>query len=110
MQTIKKEGYSIEFIEEIKDDFFVFEMESKGYFYGCSVELDNGSIYHLNFYDATRFYQDASDEISEYDGYFYEENVVLLDKVTIENMIKTIDKLYKKNIFSKMISSNYSDI
>ncbi len=79
-------------------------MESKGYFYGCSVELDNGNIYHLNFYDATRFYQDVSDELSEYGGYFYEENVVLLDKVTIENMLKTIDQLYKEEIFNKMVT------
>ena len=99
---IKKEGYLINFVDEINDSFFIFEMESKGYFYGCSVKLNSNEVYHLNFYDTARFYQDATDEISS-NGYFYEENVVLLEKVTLENIIKTIDKLYKKNIFSRMV-------
>ena len=72
---IKKEGYLINFVDEIND----------------------------NFYDTARFYQDAIDEISESNSYFYEENVVLLEKVTLENIINTIDKLYKKNIFSRMV-------
>ena len=107
--TIKKEGYLINFVDEINDNFFIFEMESKGYFYGCSVELNSHEIYHLNFYDTARFYQDAIDEISESNSYFYEENVVLLEKVTLENIINTIDKLYKKNIFSRMVRFGFQE-
>ena len=94
---IKKEGYLINFVDEINDDFFIYEMESKGYFYGCSVELNSHEIYQLNFYDTARFYQDVIDEISESNSYFYEENVVLLEKVTLENIINTIS-VYQRNV------------
>ena len=104
---IKKEGYLINFVDEINDNFFIFEMESKGYFYGCSVELNSHEIYHLNFYDTARFYQDAIDEISESNSYFYEENVVLLEKVTLENIINTIDKLYKKIFLAEWLNLDF---
>lgn len=100
---VERQGYTIHFAAELADDFFRFEMESKGYSYGCIVELTNGNSYHLNFYDPMRFYQDACDEMRDYGGYFYEENVVLVSKVMMDNMVAAIDDLYATGQFSNMV-------
>lgn len=100
---VERQGYTIDFVDELSDALFRFEMESKGYFYGCTVELANGNSYHLNFYDPTRFYQDACDEMRDYGGYFYEENVVLVSKVTMDNMIAAIADLYATGRFANMV-------
>lgn len=76
---IKKEGYLINFVDEIND----------------------------NFYDTARFYQDAIDEISESNSYFYEENVVLLEKVTLENIINTIISFIKKIFLAEWLDLDF---
>lgn len=100
---VEREAYTIDFAAEMADAFFRFEMESKGYCYACRVEMANGNSYHLNFYDPMRFYQDACDEMRDYGGYFYEENVVLVSKVTMDNMVAAIDDLYATGRFANMV-------
>ncbi|MDR2689110.1 MAG: hypothetical protein LBB76_05055 [Azoarcus sp.] len=67
------------------------ECESKGAVLNFEVIAGNhGRIF--NFYDITRFTQDAEDEIKRY-GYFMDDKAVIIEKVTRVNIEKYLATL-----------------
>lgn len=67
------------------DELLEFECESKGCALNFNVVI-NGEGRIINFYDLTRFSQDAESELNE-NGYFNDENAVILLKVTKNNIM-----------------------
>lgn len=73
------------------DELFEFECESKGCVFNFDVVV-NGKQRVINFYDLTRFSQDAESELNE-NGYFSDENAVILLKVTKKNIMSYLYSL-----------------
>ncbi|SQI38624.1 Uncharacterised protein [Leminorella richardii] len=67
------------------DELLEFECESKGCVLNLNVVI-NGEERVINFYDLTRFSQDVESELNE-NGYFNDENAVILLKVTKNNIM-----------------------
>ncbi|VWB09768.1 hypothetical protein BLA6993_00281 [Burkholderia lata] len=66
------------------DDLAEFEHEEKGFLEGVLVTSEEGDI-TLNFYDAARFAQDATDGVRD-NGFFYMPNVVVVESVSRRNI------------------------
>jgi hypothetical protein len=66
------------------DDLSEFDCRSKGCALNFKITL-NKKIYLFNFYDITRFSQDAQSEINQH-GHFRDEDAVILPEVTKENI------------------------
>ncbi|WP_333977996.1 hypothetical protein [Burkholderia cepacia] len=62
------------------DEIAEFEHEEKGYLEGVLV-TSNGVDVQLNFYDVTRFTQDAVDGIHD-NGFFFMSGVVIVESVS----------------------------
>ena len=89
--------------EYLIDELYRFEVESKGYLFGVIVETEK-FLYNLDFYDLTRFKQDVDNELSNND-FVYGYNIIILKRVTLQNIVDAIDKLWLNKTFSKMIGS-----
>ncbi|MBY8607589.1 hypothetical protein K7N18_22430 [Burkholderia arboris] len=66
------------------DELAEFEHEEKGFLEGVLVTSEEGDI-RLNFYDAARFAQDATDGMRD-NGFFYMPNVVVVESVSRRNI------------------------
>jgi len=71
------------------DEYVQFEIESKGYFVDVYVKADS-KLYRISFYDAVRLSQDITLHLEEGNPYFFEENLLILTKVTKEKMTQAI--------------------
>jgi hypothetical protein len=86
----------------IKDELYQFEVENKGCLLNVSIKFPNHLIYRISFYNITRFEQDLDEEMID-DCFFYEENIVFLKNITLENIIKTIYTFNEKKIYLRLI-------
>ncbi|MET1536889.1 hypothetical protein [Burkholderia sola] len=66
------------------DELAEFEHAEKGFLEGVLVTSEEGDIM-LNFYDAVRFVQDATDGVRD-DGFFYMPNIVVVESVSRRNI------------------------
>ena len=90
--------YKIEFPKDYKENSLIqFEAEAKGYLYGVLLTVNNIK-YTLSFYDIIRLKQDVEEELED-NNYFFESNLIIVNRVKKEVIIKTIDRLVKKNEF-----------
>lgn len=72
-------------------DEYAWEIESKGWFSDVTIILSGRSIKPI-FYDPKRLEQDIADEIAE-QGLFFESNLIVLERVTKENIENAVAKL-----------------
>ncbi|KUZ63926.1 hypothetical protein WI38_32625 [Burkholderia ubonensis] len=66
------------------DEIAEFEHEEKGFLEGVLVTSEGGDV-QLNFYDMTRFAQDAADSVRN-NGFFYMTGVVIVESVSRTHM------------------------
>ncbi|KVN90173.1 hypothetical protein WJ70_18580 [Burkholderia ubonensis] len=66
------------------DELAEFEHEEKGFLEGVHVTSEGGDV-QLNFYDMTRFAQDAADSVRN-NGFFYMAGVVIVESVSRTHM------------------------
>lgn len=85
--------FSLNFPDDFSD--YEWEVESKGYFGNVELEFDQKK-YFISFYDRTRLMQEINDEIGS-NGLFFENNLIVLEKVTKSNMIESIGQLIKRS-------------
>ena len=83
------------------DDLYQLEVGSKGCLLNIIVEFSNNIMYNISFYDISRFSQDVSEELQE-SSFFYEENIIFLTKLTKDNIVRTINEIEKKGIYSRL--------
>lgn len=99
---VEYDGFQISFDCDFDDELNKFEIQSKGYLYGTILKINYGNKYQINFYDSTRFKQDVDDELKT-DSFFYEGNVVLIEKVTKAKVLTAINDIFSGKIYKKMI-------
>ncbi|KVM74356.1 hypothetical protein [Burkholderia stagnalis] len=66
------------------DELAEFEHEEKGFLEDVLVTSEGGDV-QLNFYDMTRFAQDAADSVRN-NGFFYITGVVIVESVSRTHM------------------------
>jgi hypothetical protein len=77
------------------------ESVNRGYRSDIFVKTGN-DFFRLHVYDITRLKQDFNSEISIY-GYFgIEPNIILVSKVNLQYITKTIESLYKQKYFEQI--------
>lgn len=89
-----------------------FESSSRGYRSDIYVKTMTGNIYHLYVYDITRLKQDFETEIEVYGFFGIEPNIILVEKVILNDIKLTIKKLFAQKFFDhlKPIKINEVDI
>jgi len=92
-----REGFEIRFPVEYDDDLIQFEIEHKGYYWAELLDKRNNNKYSISFYDKGRLLQDITDTLSK-DALFFESNMVIIKKVTKDEMINAIIKLIDDNL------------
>ena len=66
-------------------------IEAKGWFLGVVVEVDGVEHYPM-FYDPDRLSQECADAVAR-NGFFYEQNIVVVPRVTRDHIEAAVDKL-----------------
>lgn len=79
----------------------VWEAQSKGYRNDVYVEIQN-ELFHVHIYDNIRLIQDFEDEMKQYGYYQIEPNLILVQTVIEEEIIKTLDNLVKQDYFARL--------
>jgi hypothetical protein len=76
-----------------------FEAEARGYWGHCTVELADGSMHPVAFYDAIRLGQDLDEECRQGRPFLAEKGLIVLQEVTKENMERAVTALAKEGFF-----------
>lgn len=87
----------------LDDELYQLEVLSKGCLLNVNVEFSNNQEYLLSFYNLDRFYQDIKDELEE-DDFIYEENIVFLREVSLNNILSIIKYFEEKKYYNRFIS------
>ena len=78
------------------------ECQARGYRSHVWAELPDGDRYALVFYDAVRLAQDLADEAAAGSPYLAEAGLVVLEKVTADNMQAAIERLAEEGYFESL--------
>lgn len=96
---MKSKKYPILHLPNWFDEQSEFETPFKGYLGNVEVELENGNRYKVFFIDPVRLQQDLSQEISLGRPYYAEAGMIVIPKVTLENVREVINSLWKESFF-----------
>lgn len=92
----------IDFDYYLLDKQYQFEVESKGCLLNVKILFPNDNIYNLSFYEIERFKSEVEEELFN-KNFFYEENIIFIKKVTLENLIDLIDEFNIKKYYLRLI-------
>lgn len=85
------------------NDQDAYEAEGRGYLSHVSVDVGDGSLYPVVFYDAVRLQQDIDEEAKAGKPYLATPGMIVLAKVTLENMQRAVVDLYRGDFFSRLV-------
>lgn len=86
---------------EAFDDFVQFETEAKGHLGGVRVQLADGTVYPVYFYDAVRLAQDLEAEVAAGGACLAETNMIVLPRVTLGAMQASVTRLADEGYFRR---------
>jgi hypothetical protein len=89
---------------EFYDDLAAFEIESKGYLDGVTVEFNDGACYDLCFRDSwnVQLDHDFTDTTSAGARYLALPNLVVIEKVSRTNIIDAVAMLAESDFFERL--------
>lgn len=73
-------------------------------FWNCCRNKQYITSYTLSFYDTASFKQ-VLDEKLQQKSFFYNENTIFINEVTVHNIHKAIEKLHEGGMFDDMTTS-----
>lgn len=80
-----------------------YEAEGRGYLSHVAVDLGDGGLYPVVFYDAVRLQQDIDEEAKCGTPYLAAPGMIVLAKVTLENMQKAVLELCRGGFFARLV-------
>lgn len=86
------------------DERAAWEANNKGWLAGVVVELDDGSLYPLFFYDPVRLRQDLECEAGQGRPYLAEPGLIILPEVTPEAINRAVHDLARDGYFTHLQS------
>jgi len=86
--------FSCEFDERTAE-----EAHDRGYWGHSFVKLPNGETHPVVFYDAIRLAQDLEEEAAQGRPFIAERGLVVLESVTLHNMVAAVERLAAEGFF-----------
>ena len=101
MATTISDGYAVHFPKDMQpiDEHY---MPMRGYCEGVTVELADGTVYPLYFYDPTRVKQTVEHEARSGRGFYTEPGLVVLPEVTVAAIREAVPGLLKSGFFDHL--------
>ncbi len=84
------------------DEKDAYEVEQKGYFEHAIAQLPNGARVRVCFWDPVRLAQDLETDLKLGRICIGEPGLVVVSKVTVENMQNAIKELYRRGYFERL--------
>jgi hypothetical protein len=81
-----------------------WEAEKKGYFTSAAVQLPDGTKVPVCFWDPVRLSQELEMELKWGGTCFSEPGMIVIPKVTVENMKAAVEELFRKSYFDRLLS------
>jgi hypothetical protein len=81
------------------DERVAYEVNLKGHFGGVKVQLADGSLHPLFFYDPARITQDLEEESKQGRPFIAEKGMILVAEITLDNMERAVKWLDKHGFF-----------
>lgn len=82
------------------DERTAVEAEHRGYWGHSFVEFPNGETHPVVFYDATRLAQDLEEEAIQGRAFIAERGLIVLQTVTLQNMMVAVERLADEGFFA----------
>ena len=81
------------------DEQTAFEAEARGYWGHSRVELNDGTVHPVVFYDPIRLSQDLQEEMARARPFIAEKGMIIVNAVTLENMEKAVEAMAQEGFF-----------
>jgi hypothetical protein len=89
-------------LREPFDDRTAWEVSSKGWYSGATVELPDGSRYPLFFYDPARLSQDLDGEVESGSPCLAQPAMIVVPEITEAAMRAAVNHLYEQGWFEHL--------
>ena len=87
-----------------------FEAQSRGYLSHVMVELDEGRLYPLFFYNVVRLQQDLEESIKHGRPFVADPGMIVVEEITREAMQHAVDQLSREGFFDHLIAMTQDDL
>ncbi len=81
------------------DERSQYQANARGYLSHVRVQLPNGKVYPVIFYDHVRLGQDLGEEVKLGNGFVADPGMIVLDEITLVKMQRAIDRLELEKFF-----------
>ena len=86
------------------DERTAYEVEQKGFFEHAIAHLPDGTQIRLCFWDPIRLAQDLATEEKLGRVSFAEPGLIIVSRITVDNMKKAVAEQYKRGYFNRLRS------
>jgi hypothetical protein len=91
-------------------DLDAYEAQVRGYLSHVFVELDEGLLYPVFFYDPVRLQQDLEEGGKHGRPYIGDPGMIVVPEITLEAMRNTIEQLAEEGFFEHLTSVTKEDL
>ncbi len=96
---------TVELVLEGFDERTAWEVEQKGFFEHARVRLPDGRIAKVCFWEPVRLAQDLEMDMRHGQVCIGEPGLILIPKVTLENMRAAVKELYRSGYFERLAAA-----
>jgi hypothetical protein len=81
------------------DEATAFDIENKGWYEQAQLQLDDGTLLSLSFWDPTRLSQELREDFASGKRFFTERNLIILPVLTEGAIRHAVEELLKRDFF-----------
>jgi hypothetical protein len=104
-ETMAKLRFAREFTEQDAE-----EAQSRGYLSHVFVELDEGELYPVFFYDLTRLQQDMAENIRAGHPFLADPGMIIVPQISPQAMKDVVDRLNEEGFFDHLTPLREEDL
>ena len=99
----------LRFARELPDQA-AFEAQSRGYLSHVMVELDEGRLYPVFFYDVVRLQQDLDESAMHGRPFIADPGMIVVEEITPEAMKHAVEQLSREGFFDHLTAITQDDL
>jgi hypothetical protein len=99
----------LRFVREFSDQD-AYDAEGRGYLSHVVVELDDGRLFPVFFYDPVRLQQDMDENAKHGRPFIADPGMIIVQHVTLETMRNTVEKLASEGFFEHLSPVTREDL
>jgi hypothetical protein len=104
-QTMPKLRFAREFSEQD-----AMEAQSRGYLSHVFVELDEGNLYPIFFYDLTRLQQDLAENLRCGHPFIADPGMIVVSEISLQIMKDAVERLVDEGFFGHLLPLREEDL